>query len=193
ETVADSGGAGLHRGGNGIIMTYKFLEPGQIAIHDDRWFVPPWGVNGGAPGARATKILRTADGSETVVGNKAEDIAVEAGDELDFITWGGGGWGDPLDRAPALVAHEVVQGLVTATGARAYGVVLGSDGGVDSSATDTLRSAMRAARPATLPTFNTGPAIDELRRDSMKDTGRDAPKQPRWTNAAVPPEALAAE
>jgi N-methylhydantoinase B len=52
ETVADSGGAGLHRGGNGICMSYRFLEPGYIAIHDDRWFVPPWGVNGGAPGAR---------------------------------------------------------------------------------------------------------------------------------------------
>ena len=55
ETVPDSGGAGLHRGGNGINMSYRFLEPGMIAIHDDRWFVPPWGVNGGAPGARATQ------------------------------------------------------------------------------------------------------------------------------------------
>jgi N-methylhydantoinase B len=64
ETVADSGGAGLHRGGNGIIMSYRFLEPGVIAIHDDRWFVPPWGVNGGEPGARARKILEKADGTQ---------------------------------------------------------------------------------------------------------------------------------
>ena len=60
---ADSGGAGLHRGGNGIHMTYRFLEPGTISIHDDRWFVPPWGVNGGEPGQRARKILQKADGT----------------------------------------------------------------------------------------------------------------------------------
>ena len=180
ETVPDSGGAGLHRGGNGILMTYKFLEEGEIAIHDDRWFVPPWGVNGGAPGARATKILRQIDGSETIVSNKKEGIAVVAGDELDFITWGGAGWGDPLERDPALVAKEVGQGLVTANGAREYGVVIAAAGGVDAAATQTLRNALRAKRPATLPTFNFGPDIDELRRNSMAETGLPAPKQPVW-------------
>ncbi|MEO5640828.1 MAG: hydantoinase B/oxoprolinase family protein, partial [Sphingomicrobium sp.] len=192
ETVADSGGAGLHRGGNGILMTYAFLEAGSIAIHDDRWFVPPWGVNGGNPGARATKILRKADGTETVVGNKQEDIEVEAGDELDFITWGGGGWGDPLDRDPAIVAHEIVQGLVTVHGAKAYGVVIAADGGVDSAATESLRGQMRAARPTTLPTFNYGPSIDELRASSQQDTGLPAPIQPKWKQAAEP-LAIAAE
>ncbi|MBM0171427.1 hydantoinase B/oxoprolinase family protein, partial [Altererythrobacter sp. C41] len=123
ETVADSGGAGLHRGGNGIRMSYRFLEPGAIAIHDDRWFVPPWGVNGGAPGARARKILEKPDGTTRIVGNKVEDLAVEANDVLHFITWGGGGWGDPLERDPELVAKEIVQGLLTPEGARAYGVV----------------------------------------------------------------------
>ena len=37
ETVADTGGAGLHRGGNGVDVAYVFEEPGEIAIHDDRW------------------------------------------------------------------------------------------------------------------------------------------------------------
>ena len=59
ETVADSGGAGLHRGGNGILMSYRFLEPGMIAIHDDRWFVSPWGVNGGEPGARGKRSSKS--------------------------------------------------------------------------------------------------------------------------------------
>lgn len=40
STEPDSGGAGLHRGGNGIHMTYRFLADGEIAVHDDRWFVP---------------------------------------------------------------------------------------------------------------------------------------------------------
>ena len=47
ETIVDSGGAGLHRGGNGLSMGYQFLEPGEISIHDDRWLTHPWGVNGG--------------------------------------------------------------------------------------------------------------------------------------------------
>jgi N-methylhydantoinase B len=189
ETVADSGGAGLHRGGNGIIMSYRFLEPGLIAIHDDRWFTHPWGVNGGAPGARARKILEKADGSQVIVGNKREDIPVEAGDMLHFITWGGGGWGDPLLRDPALVGKEVLQGLVSPAGARAYGVVIDEIGGIDDAATSALRQAMRDERPKVIPLFNPGPTIEALRATSQAQTGLPAPKQPRWDHA--PP--LAAE
>lgn len=186
ETVADSGGPGLHRGGNGIHMTYRFLEPGTIAIHDDRWFIPPWGVNGGEPGARARKLLEKADGTTTVVGNKVEDVPVEAGDRLHFITWGGGGWGDPLDRDPSLVALEVTQGLVTVEGARRYGVVI-ADGGLDASATSALRSRMHAARPAEQGVFNYGPDLETLRRNCLAETGLEAPKPP------IRPTRLAAE
>jgi N-methylhydantoinase B len=178
ETVADSGGAGLHRGGNGINMVYKFLEPGVIAIHDDRWFTRPWGVNGGNPGGRARKILERTDGTRVVVGNKKEDIEVAAGDKLHFITWGGGGWGDPLTRDPALVAEEVAQGLVTETGALDYGVVL-SDDEVDDDATQKLREKMRAGR-ADPGLFNRGGTIEELRESCLVETGLPAPKQPVW-------------
>ncbi|PZR36094.1 hydantoinase B/oxoprolinase family protein [Caulobacter segnis] len=186
ETVPDSGGPGLHRGGNGIQMTYKFLEKGTIAIHDDRWFTVPWGVNGGEPGARARKILEKADGTSQVVGNKVEDLEVEAGDRLHFITWGGGGWGDPLEREPALVALEVEQGLVTVDGARRYGVVL-KDGQVDASATEGLRAKIRAERPAPSGPFNFGPDIETLRANCLAETGLPAPKKPvalRHTAAA---------
>ncbi|MET0361681.1 MAG: hydantoinase B/oxoprolinase family protein, partial [Sphingobium sp.] len=183
ETVADSGGAGLHRGGNGIIMSYRFLENGQIAIHDDRWFVPPWGVNGGAPGARARKILEKPDGSQTIVGNKVEDLAVEADDVLHFITWGGGGWGDPFDRDPALVAKEVQQGLVTLEGAKAYGVLIAPDGSVDSPTTEALRATLRTQR-GPVEVFDFGPDIDTLRATSMAQTGLPAPKAPQWTSLA---------
>jgi len=182
ETAPDSGGAGLHRGGNGIHMTYRFLEPGVIAIHDDRWFVPPWGVNGGQPGARARKILEKPDGSQTVVANKLEQLPVEAGDQLHFITWGGGGWGDPLDRDPELVAREVTQGLVTAKGAERYGVVL-NDGAVDVAATAALRDAIRGRRDGALPIFDFGPDIETLRANCEAETGLPAPKQPVWRSA----------
>ncbi|MBA2934831.1 hydantoinase B/oxoprolinase family protein [Sphingomonas sp. CGMCC 1.13654] len=179
ETEADSGGAGLHRGGNGIRMTYRFLEPGTISIHDDRWFTKPWGVNGGKPGARARKVLEKPDGTQTVVGNKAENIVVEKDDQLHFITWGGGGWGDPLERDPALVAHEIVQGLVTVEGAQAYGVAI-VDGEVDAAATEALRARMRDDRDATLPTFDHGADIETLRAGCQAETGLPAPIQPRW-------------
>jgi N-methylhydantoinase B len=178
ETVADSGGAGLHRGGNGINMVYKFLEPGVIAIHDDRWFTKPWGVNGGNPGGRARKVLERADGRKEVVGNKRENITVAAGDRLHFITWGGGGWGDPLTRNPALVAEEVLQGLVTVAGARDYGVVIEA-GEVDARATEALRAQIRATRQNT-GLFNRGGTIEELRAASLAETGLPAPRQPVW-------------
>jgi N-methylhydantoinase B len=182
ETEPDSGGAGLHRGGNGIHMTYRFLASGTISIHDDRWFVPPWGVNGGEPGKRARKIIEKADGSQTIVGNKVEEVHVEEGDQLHFITWGGGGWGDALDRDAALVGKEITQGLVSAGGALSYGVVANAQGRVDDAATDALRAKIRAERPG-LTLFNYGPSIDDLRKSCVQDTGLPAPVQPEWQTA----------
>lgn len=179
ETAPDSGGAGVHRGGNGIHMTYRFLAAGTISIHDDRWFVPPWGVNGGEPGKRARKILEKADGTQTIVGNKVEDVRVEEGDQLHFITWGGGGWGDPLERNPALVGLEITQGLVTSEGAIAYGVVASEAGVVDEAATTKLRADIKSSR-SELPLFNYGPPIEELRRNCEAETGLPAPIQPVW-------------
>lgn len=180
ETVPDSGGAGLNRGGNGILMAYRFLQEGTIAIHDDRWFTYPWGVNGGQPGMRSTKYMIRADGSKQMLGAKVDDIEVKADDVLYYITWGGGGWGNPLDRDPALVALEVKRGLVTSDGARKnYGVVLDNDGAVDTSATEALRKEMSESINKN-EIFNFGPSIDELRANCEAETGLPAPKPPVW-------------
>ncbi len=178
ETAQDSGGAGLHRGGNGIHLTYRFLAGGTISIHDDRWFVPPWGVNGGEPGKRARKILEKADGTSTIVANKVEEITVAEGDQLHFVTWGGGGWGNPLERDPEVVALEIRQGLVSVDGAREYGVVMASDGTVDQSATDSLRNDLASQVIETDSPFNFGPDIETLRANCLEETGLPAPIQP---------------
>jgi N-methylhydantoinase B len=188
EALADTGGAGLHRGGNGILMSYRFLEPGTVSIHDDRWFVPPWGVNGGAPGARARKIHEKADGTQTIVANKLDRLDVAEGDVLHFITWGGGGWGDPLERDPELVGKEIRQGLVSPKGAKAYGVVADAQGTVDTTATDALRSKLRNARTGPLPLFDYGPDLATLRARSEADTGLPAPRQPVWHSTALAAE-----
>ena len=179
ESAADSGGAGLHRGGNGIHMTYRFLHDGRISIHDDRWFVPPWGVNGGKPAARSWKRIDRADGSSEYLGSKVDNIDVHEGDLLHYVTWGGGGWGDPLERDPSLVGREVARGLVSVDGARSYGVVVDADGNVDDAATATLRDEIRNRR-GELEVFDFGPDIDTLRANCQDETGLPAPQQPRW-------------
>lgn len=176
ETIADSGGAGLNRGGNGILMAYRFLQDGNISIHDDRWFTYPWGVNGGLPGMRSRKLMIRADGTEEVLGSKMDNIAVHKDDVLHYITWGGGGWGNPLERDADLVALEVKRGLVTVKGARSYGVIIKDDGTVDKGATSALREEM--APQISKEVFNFGPSMDELRANCMAETGLPAPIAP---------------
>ena len=179
ETIADSGGAGLNRGGNGISIQYVFLQKGTISIHDDRWFTYPWGVNGGNPGMRSTKTLVRKGGDREVLPSKCDNIEVHEGDILIYNTWGGGGWGNPLERDAALVAREVRQGLVSVEGARSYGVVLSDDRSVDAAATETLRANMQGDIK-TDQIFNSGPTIEELRERCLAETGLEPPIQPVW-------------
>ena len=192
ETIADTGGAGKHRGGNGLRIGYRSLEQGEISIHDDRWLTYPWGANGGEPGARSRKLLQRADGTEELLPSKIDHVKVEAGDLLIADTWGGGGWGDPLERDAKLVAFDVVAGLVTADGARRYGVVVDADGNIDESATAALRQSMAAKRGPT-KIFDRGfESIDELKSRCKAETGFEPPMQPRFTKwAKVAAEAMA--
>ncbi|MFM8517418.1 MAG: hydantoinase B/oxoprolinase family protein [Nevskiaceae bacterium] len=191
ETIADTGGAGKNRGGNGLRIGYRFLEPGEISIHDDRWLTYPWGANGGEPGARSRKLLQRANGTEELLPSKIDHVKVEAGDLLIADTWGGGGWGDPLERAASQVAFDVVAGLVTQAGAKRYGVIISADGVLDEKATEALRAKMRAKRgPKKI--FDRGfESIEELKARCKAETGFDPPGQPRFTKwAAVAAEAL---
>lgn len=178
ETLCDSGGAGLHRGGNGLRVAYRLLADGEISIHDDRWLTHPWGVNGGEPGQRSRKELVRGDGSRQILPSKCDSIRVVAGDLLLFDTWGAGGWGDPLQRDPAKVLADVAKGLVSAEGARRYGVVV-RDGQADPAATEALRASMAKARgPVAL--FDRGGSLDELKARCLEDTGLPAPATPEW-------------
>ncbi|MEM9048844.1 MAG: hydantoinase B/oxoprolinase family protein [Pseudomonadota bacterium] len=177
ETIVDSGGAGLHRGGNGISIGYEFLEPGEISVHDDRWLTYPWGVNGGEPGMRSTKRLVRAAGGEENIPSKCDRVKVEPGDILYFNTWGGGGWGDPLQRPAEKVLADVARGLVTVEGAKRYGVVI-ANGKVDNSATEKLRAQMAKKRGET-KLFDRGfESLDELMRRAKAETGFEPPKPP---------------
>ena len=179
ETVADTGGAGVHRGGNGVDVAYRFLEAGTIAIHDDRWLTYPWGVNGGEPGARSRKWIERADGTTQMLASKVIDVPVVAGDLLHFVTWGGGGWGDPLARDPELVGLEVRRGLVTADGARRYGVVCDEEGAVDEDATEPLRARDgRRGAPTRCPPSTWGRRSRRSSSSALEETGLPAPRAP---------------
>ena len=179
ETIPDSGGAGLHRGGNGLSVAYHFLCDGSIGIHDERWLTYPWGVLGGDTGMRSTKRIVRTDGTEEWLPAKAEGIKVKKGDVLYFNTWGGGGWGDALERDPQLVAADVRRRLVTSEGAKRYGVVVTSDKRVDSVATEALRAKMRAERGDDKSLFNFGGTVEELRERCEVETHLAAPTDPR--------------
>ena len=179
EPIPDSGGAGLHRGGNGLTVAYEFLVDGQIGIHDDRWLTYPWGVQGGDPGMRSSKLLVRATGKEEWLPAKCDEVDVKEGDVLYFNTWGGGGWGDPMARDPKLVKIDVDRGLVSVEGAKRYGVMIGDDGNVDLGATDALRGELRLQRSDDR-LFNYGGTIDELKARSLEETHLEAPVAPTF-------------
>jgi N-methylhydantoinase B len=177
EPIADSGGAGLHRGGNGLSVAYEFLVDGEIAIHDERWLTYPWGVRGGDPGMRSTKRLVRAGGGEEWLPAKCDGVSVKEGDVLYFNTWGGGGWGDPLERDADQVRVDVSRGLVSAEGAKRYGVVIAADGTVDAAATEKLRAKIRDEREDQ-GLFSFGGTIEEIKARSLEETHLPAPEAP---------------
>jgi N-methylhydantoinase B len=179
-TLTDTGGAGKHRGGNALRISYGFLEDGEISIHDDRWLTYPWGVNGGEPGKRSRKIMVRADGSEELMDSKRDRIKVKAGDMLHFDTWGGGGWGKPFERDAEKVKLDVERGLVSIEGAKRYGVVLNDDWSIDAAATDKLRQEMAAAASGNTEVFNRGGTIEELKARCEEETGLVPPTQPTF-------------
>jgi N-methylhydantoinase B len=193
-TITDSGGAGLHRGGNGVEKRYVYLEPGEVSIHDDRWLTRPWGVLGGLPGDRSEKILKRADGTEERLPSKCDHVAVEPGDMLVYRTAGGGGWKDRLDRPVESVVRDVSFGLVSRENALAgYGVVLNDDGTADDAATEAERARQRAER-GDAPNFDYGPSLDDVLANCKAETGLEPPtpaKPLRWSPLEPAEDALA--
>jgi N-methylhydantoinase B len=149
-TIIDSGGAGKHRGGNGVEKIFYFLEEGEISIHDDRHDTQPWGILGGRPAVCSEKWLVRKDGSREPLPSKIDNVRVRNGDRVIFRTAGGGGWGDPLERDPMRTRNDVARKLMTERKAREdYGVVLtGPNLDLDRRATDELRDSMRRNRKA---------------------------------------------
>ncbi|KAI9926960.1 hypothetical protein ASPWEDRAFT_55280 [Aspergillus wentii DTO 134E9] len=190
ETVADSGGPGFYRGGNAQRTLYRFLARGEFSLHDDRWFTKPWGLNGGKPGQRSRKILyrdsipAAKRPAPEILPSKCDHIRVQPGDLLEWVTWGGGGLGDPLTRAAEKVALEVRRQLVTVQGAReGYGVVVDPQAlTVRQEETEALRNRLRAVRDSvdsSSISYDRGGDLRALRDACLEETGLAAPT-PLW-------------
>lgn len=147
----DSCGAGKYRGGLGLDLCVRNLVEGKWNFEQaGRAKCPPWGVWGGTPGEPGAYLLRLPGENEFKVRSGAY-VPVPVGAEAIVRSGGGGGWGDPLARDPALVQSDVVEELISADAARErYGVVLDAKLAVDAAETEALRERLRAASNASI-------------------------------------------
>ena len=127
--VPDSGGAGKHRGGCGIVREYEILaETTMCAIRIDSVQNPPWGIDGGRSGRHGVAIVNPGTPNEVVLNPLSDGNMLKKGDILRIETGGGGGHGHPYDRPAERVLEDVLDGFVTEAAAlELYGVVIKND------------------------------------------------------------------
>jgi N-methylhydantoinase B len=148
----DSGGPGTFRGGLGAEYTVRARGDIMLNAQIERVNCRPWGLAGGLSGAGNQVTVQRAGGEDAFFpSGKVLSQLIHPGDSFTLRSGGGGGYGSPLDRDPARVEQDVIQGYVSRDKAEnVYGVVFDADAtGVDAAATERRRSGLRAAgRPS---------------------------------------------
>ncbi|WP_186511235.1 hydantoinase B/oxoprolinase family protein [Caenimonas sedimenti] len=97
-----SGGAGEHRGGDGVVRCYRLLEgSGMISYRGERHRSVAQGATGAAAGAPGSARIERADGTVVPLPAKAQ-AQWHAGDRLVIETAGAGGWGLPGSAGPEI-------------------------------------------------------------------------------------------
>ena len=146
----DSGGPGQHRGGLGMRRSLRLTRgEARYSLLADGAVMPPFGILGGQSGGTVESYVVRPDGSRIDFASpgKVGGQLLEAGDAVVLQSAGGGGYGDPLDRAAASVAADVRDDLISEDVARRmFGVVLAPSGEVDVPSSDALRAEIRAGR-----------------------------------------------
>ena len=111
--VDGSGGSGKYRDGLGIRRDYEVLaETGILTgyCQQTRPDTAPWGLNGGGNGGEAALIRNPGKTDEENLTSKMVGIVLKRGDVLRTVGAGGGGWGDPNERDPALIERDRIEG-----------------------------------------------------------------------------------
>ena len=139
----ESGGVGQYRGGFGAIIETEFTQGEATASFiGDRGRFAPRGMLEGHDGA--TCQVTIFQGDRTYIPEhltKDDNVRLRPGDVIQLQTPGGGGYGNPLERDLALVAHDVQREYISRDTARQlYGVIFKDDTlEVDMPATQDLR------------------------------------------------------
>jgi len=143
--VPDTCGAGRWRGGVGLRRTYRILAPeALLQMRTDRLVFQPYGLQGGEPGGRTQNFIERDGVREPLPGKIT--MTVPRDTVIVHEQAGGGGFGDPATRDPALVLEDVRDGKITPAFARRHhGVVLAAVGEIDQAETARLRAALRPA------------------------------------------------
>lgn len=188
--VLDSGGAGHNRGGNGLEFAFAVHDSDEvIASCITQGVVVPTGtgIMGGYPGGNcAYEVVKGSQwrqemekgrvhvdmrdlGGEYLVPPAKATVPMTVGDVINNVTQNGGGYGDPLERDPHLVAANVHEGTCAPEVARdIYGVVLAADGSAQMEATSERRESLRRER------------IDQLRNKRDHYEVKDLEVVRRW-------------
>jgi N-methylhydantoinase B len=138
-----SGGAGEQRGGFGVNYAIRVRRgAARASMVMDHGRTGPLGALGGADGGVNQVRIESSRGTYRPPHlSKDQDIQLAPGDVIRVSTPGGGGYGDPLKRDPAKVAHDVARGYYTREEAQArFGVVLDDSGRADAALTTAARS-----------------------------------------------------
>lgn len=143
--VADTGGPGTFRGGNSLMREYEYLaEAGVLTLRSDKRDFPPHGLEGGLAGAGPSNLVNPGPEQISLPVLVTEAVTLKRGDVFCHITPSGGGRGSPLERDPALVLEDVLEGKVSPSRASdSYGVVVVPDGRgyrIDTEATEQRRA-----------------------------------------------------
>lgn len=122
-------GAGKWRGGEGVVRDYRLTADTATATSTcGRYEFPPWGVEGGLEGSRNELQIIYDDSRPPRSFGMISRHPIRRGDVVRILTGTGGGWGDPLEREPELVAADVRNGFVKIEAARdVYGVVVDAE------------------------------------------------------------------
>ncbi len=148
ELIPDSGGPGKMKGGLGQREVFKVpddeyapLPPVNLGIQAGRHILPPEGLFGGKPGAKAQFLVNG------IPGNPFGLTQLKPGDVVIIDAAGGGGYGDPLERDPEMVERDVLEGYVTLERAREdYGVIIDPETlKVNWEATQNLRTSLKSS------------------------------------------------
>jgi 5-oxoprolinase (ATP-hydrolysing) len=87
-----SGGAGRHRGGDGVVRELTFLEPMSLSLLTQHRVERPYGLAGGEAGQPGRQRVVRAGGERLDLAS-VDGCEVLPGDRLILETPGGGGWG----------------------------------------------------------------------------------------------------